>query len=148
MPHFGLMDETQMGREEAALTRAKLHIRGGRRRLRQGKQAAGIAALFDALISAVKWYVLSNRESMAAHIDNDEDLEDDEKLLELLVRPGIVQLSFDLDRFRSRLNSALEDRLTDAVAKELSAQMEEIMTGLGVLPFDENTLPPEDPSTF
>jgi hypothetical protein len=148
MPHFGLMDETGMSREEAALTRAKLHIRSGRRRLREGKQAAGIAALFDALTSAIKWYVLSNRGGIAAHIGNDEDLEDDEKLLELLVHPGIVPPRFDLDRFRSRLNSALEDRVSDAVAEELSAHMEEIMTGLGVLPFDENTLPPEDPSTF
>lgn len=36
MPHFGLMDADALGPIEAPLMRARLHIRGGRRRLRQG----------------------------------------------------------------------------------------------------------------
>jgi len=58
MPHFGLMDETKMGKADAALMRARLHIRGGRRRLRQKKVAAGLVTLYDALLSAMRWYLL------------------------------------------------------------------------------------------
>ncbi len=49
MPHFGLMDEGSLGPVEGPLMRARLHIRGGKRRLRQGKIAAAIATLYDAL---------------------------------------------------------------------------------------------------
>jgi hypothetical protein len=59
MPHFGLMDEKALGPVEGPLQRARLHVRGGKRRLRQGKVAAGIVTLYDALNGAMQWYAAS-----------------------------------------------------------------------------------------
>ena len=59
MPHFGLMDAKALGPERAALQRARLHLRGGKRRLRQGKISAGIATLSDALSFAMEWFCAS-----------------------------------------------------------------------------------------
>ena len=56
MPHAGLMDEQALGPVEGPRQRARLHIRGGKRRLRQGKISAGIAALYDALDGAMQSY--------------------------------------------------------------------------------------------
>jgi len=57
MPHFGLMNERNMGPVEGPFLRARLHMRGGKRRLRQGKIAAGIVTLYDALNAAMQAYV-------------------------------------------------------------------------------------------
>src|SRR3989304_5857220 len=59
MPHAGLMDENTLGPVEGPLQRARLHIRGGRRRLRQGKTSAGIVTLYDALLAAMQGYAAS-----------------------------------------------------------------------------------------
>ena len=56
MPHAGLMDERLLGPVEGPLQRARLHIRGGKRRLRQGKISAGIATLADALSASLEWF--------------------------------------------------------------------------------------------
>jgi hypothetical protein len=58
-PHFGLLDETKMSQEEALLMRAKLHWRGGKRRIEENKGPEGIATLYDALLSALRWHVLT-----------------------------------------------------------------------------------------
>lgn len=79
------MDATMMCEADAELVRARLHVRGGKRRLRQGKDAA--------------------------------------------IAKGI-------DEPTRRLDAAGE-----------STQIENRLTRLGVMPFDETTLPPEEPTT-
>ena len=59
MPHFRLMDPEALGPEMAALQRARLHVRGGNRRLCHGKVSAGLVTLYDALTSALDWYFFS-----------------------------------------------------------------------------------------
>ena len=59
MPHFGLMNEQELGPVAGPLQRARLHLRGGKRRLRQGKISAGIVTLYDALEGAMLSYAES-----------------------------------------------------------------------------------------
>ncbi len=148
MPHAGLMDERALGPEEGPLQRARLHIRGGRRRLRQGKTAAGIATLYDALDAGLSWYFASPGRRERLFIAPGDDLNDDRTMFGILVRSGVLDRSFDFDAFDRLLEQALQAELPGYDHREVLAGIERVMTQLGVMPFDEAALPPEDPSTF
>ncbi len=148
MPHAGLMDEKALGPERGALQRARLHIRGGRRRLRQGKTAAGIVTLYDALDAALLWYFASPERRKAVPIAPGDDLNDDRTMFRLLVRAGVLDGSFDFDAFDRLTERALEEELPGYDHRLVLAGIEGVMRELGIMPFDESSLPPEDPSTF
>jgi len=147
MPHFGLMDESALGPEKGPLMRAKLHIRCGRRRLREGKVSAGIVTLYDALTSAMKWYFSSAARREGLDIKPGEDLTDDRTAFIVLARSGVTG-GFDFSAFDNLVSEAVEKELTGYDYKHLLDNFEAVMTRLGVMPFDETELPPEDPSTF
>ena len=148
MPHGGLMNEREMGPVAGPFLRARLHIRGGKRRLRQGKIAAGIITLYDALLGAMEWYVNEpgHRSSLAA--DQHVDLKDDRSVYSLLVHSGVLDGKFDFPAFDTLTETALNGEMPGYDYHELLAGIESVMTQLGVMPFDEASLPPEDPSTY
>lgn len=148
MPHFGLMDENKLGPVEGPLQRARLHIRGGKRRLRQGKIAAGIVTLYDALEGAMKSYVADPAKRAQLAIHADENLNDERTLYAVLVRSRVLDGVFDYDSFDRLVETALHQELPSYDYRELLARFETVMTRLGVMPFDEAALPPEDPKTF
>ena len=149
MPHAGLMVEREMGDEEGPLLRAKLHIRSGRRRLRQGKIAAGIFTIYDALIGAMEWYFASPERRAGLIIREKDNLKDEKVLYNILVRSGVLDGRFD---FRWFVDEVVEMATYDAMENydynKLLKDIEDVMTQIGVMPFDENELPPEDPSVF
>jgi len=147
MPHFGLMDEESLGPEAGPLQRARLHIRCGRRRLRQDKVALGIVTLYDAMVSALKWYVASPERSEKLQIHDHESLNDDREIYGMLRRSGKLDSSLDYDAFNTLVEKALVQEMPDYDYTEFLKNFESVMTQLGVMPFDENKLPPEDPST-
>ncbi len=148
MPHAGLMDERKLGEELGALQRARLHIRGGRRRLRQGKIAEGIVTLYDALDAALLWYFASPERRARLSIAPGEDLNDDRTLFRILVAAGVLDKNFNFDAFDRLTERALDGSLPGYDHGEVLAGIERVMTMLGVIPFDEAALPPEDPATF
>ncbi len=148
MPHAGLMDENALGPEAGLLQRAKLHIRGGRRRLRQGKIPEGIITLYDALIAAMEWYFASTARTGRLDIRGDDDLRNDKVIFEILTRSGILDGSFDYESFNVLVDDILYRNLREIDYVKTLKGVESVMTQLGVMPFDEAELPPEDPSTF
>lgn len=148
MPHAGLMNADELGPEAAALQQARLHIRGGNRRLRQGKISAGIVTLYDALISATEWFLLSPGRRAALLIKADDDLSNDKSVFKVLVRSGVIGREFDYDAFDRIVEQALHENLSDYNYSALLEGLESVMVQLGVMPFDESALPPEDPSTY
>lgn len=148
MPHAGLMDEKAMGPGEGPLQRARLHIRGGRRRLRQGKLPAGVITLYDAVCAALEWYFASHERRKELVINEDDDLRDDKTLYEILTRSGVLDGRFDYGEFNNRIEKVLYTDSVDFDYKETLNGIESVMTQLGVMPFDETKLPAEDPSTF
>ncbi len=148
MPHFGLMDEQEMGPEEGPLLRARLHIRSGRRRLRQGKTAAAVATLADALNSAFRWYLAAAERRRQLQVQDGENLNDDRTLHRILVRSGVLDGSFDYDAFDRDLERALEGEETGIDGEKMMADLESLMLQLGVMPLDEEALPPENPETY
>jgi hypothetical protein len=149
MPHAGLMDEKILGPREGAFQRARLHIRGGKRRLRQGKIAAGIVTLYDAVLAAMDWYAASSSEGARGLVFNDgEDIRNEKVLYAVLVRSGVLDGKFDFEAFDRLTERALDEEMPGYDYRELLAGVESVMTQLGIMPFDESLLPPEDPKTF
>ena len=147
MPHFGLMDPDALGSEAAALQRARLHIRGGRRRLRQGKISAGLGTLYDALLFALEWYIASPDRRQTLPIKEGDNLQDDQTLFALLAESGVIDGRFDYEAFKDLVEAApYESSVYDYT--EILNRVESVMTRLGVMPFEESELPPEDPSTY
>ena len=149
MPHFGLMNPSFQPYREAALQRARLHIRGGRRRLRQGKVSAGLVTLYDALLNAMEWRYLGILESRPPTLQEGESPENDRHLFRILRREGHIDGRFDYETFSSLVYRILEaDLPSDYSYSELLQGVESVMEQLGVIPFDEGALPREDPATF
>lgn len=145
-PHFGMMDETKMSREDALLLRTKLHWRCGVRRMRENKASSGLATLYDALLSAMRWYILVNlRHEVGAE---DEKIENERYVFSLLRRHGMLDGSLDLQLLEEVVDKALMEEDVSRDQDKILAQLEAFLHRLGVLPFDESELPDEDPSTF
>ncbi len=131
-----------------ALQRSRLHVRSGRRRLRQGKISSGILTLYDALLFAMEWYVKAPDMRVPVRAESGEDLRDDHVLYRVLVRSGALDGRFDYEAFDRLVEKASEEEMPGYDYAELLAGIESVMTQLGVMPFDEAVLPPEDPATF
>jgi len=149
MPHFGLMNtEDSFKTEEGALLRARLHIRAGRRRLRQGKIASGIVTLYDALLFAMDWYVFLPERRKKLDIREGEDLKNDRTLYAVLARSGVLDGRFDYEAFDKVVEEEASEEMPGYDYAWILQGVESVMTQLGVTPFDENQLPPEDPATY
>ncbi|MFO7606505.1 MAG: hypothetical protein R6W72_09425 [Desulfurivibrionaceae bacterium] len=146
-PHFGLMDENIMTPEDAALMRAKLHWRCGERRLRERKSASGIATLYDALLSGMRWYILTGQAARPEDFSA-EDLENERYVFHLLKKAGLIDSSLNLAKVQDLVDRALMDEDIQPEQEWFFAELEKFLTRLKVLPFDESALPPEDPATF
>jgi len=147
MPHFGLMDESALGPIEALLMRSRLHVRCGRRRLREGKVSLGIVTLEDAISSGMQWYLARQEAEEGPNMQEGESAHDDRTMHTLLTRSGVLDGSFDYDSFNGLLEKALADELQSFDYRDTLQSIETLLHQLGILPFDESELPPEDPST-
>jgi len=148
VPHAGLMDEKSLGPVKGPLQRARLHIRGGKRRLREGKIAAGIVTLYDALEAAMVAYAEDSKRRSHLVLRNGDNLNDEKILYAVLVRSHVLDGTFDFEAFNRLLETALNQELPEYDYRELLAGLEAIMVRLGVMPFEEASLPPEDPETY
>lgn len=143
------MDPKKMREDEAALLRAKLHIRAGKRRLRQGKISAGIVTLYDALTYAVQWYLADPGRRNNLIIKEGEKITNENHALAILTRSGVFGKDFSIKALEDVLEIALEDEEMHGYDYgEFLKAVEQAMTRLGVMPFDESKLPPEDPTTY
>jgi len=149
MPHFGLMNtKDSFESAEGALLRARLHIRGGKRRLRQGKISAGIVTLYDALLFAQRWYIALPGRRKALAVGEEEDLKDEKKVFALLKSSKLLSVDFDYPAFDALVEKASNEEMPNYDYSGVLRDFESFMTLLGVMPFDEADLPPEDPATF
>jgi len=134
MPHYGLMDATTMSEAEAALLRARLHLRGGKHRLQKGISAAGIAALYDSVLFGMRYYIARHKHC-SSFVEN-IDLWDAAGLFHALTRDGVFD---DLDAF-NRLSLTVERALWQESfsfdADATLSEVETMLTKLGVMPFN------------
>lgn len=142
------MDERALGPVEGPLQRARLHLRGGKRRLRQGKIAAGIATLYDALVSGMQGFVAAPEHQAMFRIKKGENINEDKTLYAVLTRSGVLDGSFDFNAFERLMELSLHEEMADYDYRNLVREIDSVMTQLGIMPFDESKLPAEDPRTF
>ena len=149
MPHFGLMDANNMRYDAALLLRAKLHVRCGKRRVREGKIAEGICTLYDAALSSMRWYAVSNEAIHAVlHQHDITRLENDIWLQQLINAHGAWPPDLNFQEFLTQFDTALTGNIKGLDPELFIKQIDSLLTHLGVLPFNEDELPPEDPDTF
>ncbi len=148
MPHFGLMNEKVLGPIKGPFQRARLHIRGGKRRLREKKISAGIVTLYDALLAAMESYINSPEHKECLVIKQGDDLSDERTVYAVLVRSGVLDGAFEFETFERLTEKALNEEMPGYDYRDVLQSIERVMTQLGVMPFDESDLPPEDPKTF
>ena len=135
MPHYGLMDATKMTQAEAARKRSQLHLRGGKRRLQKGLTAAGIVALYDAVLFGMLYYIA--RHGRCASFVEEADLWDAVALYQMLTRVGL----FDDPLIINRLSLLVERALwKGSVAFDTDTtlyEVETMLTKLGVISANE-----------
>ncbi len=149
MPHFGLMDENKMSHGDAALLRAKLHVRCGRRRLFEGKLPEAVTTLYDAIHSAMRWYAITTAEVHAEiHKRGEAVFEDDAQLQRLLVEQGAWDEALNFSELEMLVNAALDHNVPELDPQLFMNRVDAVLVKLGVMPFDEAELPPEDPNTL
>lgn len=149
MPHFGLMNTGDSFKtEEGARLRARLHIRAGKRRLCQGKISSGIVTLYDALLFAMDSYLMSPERRNKLDIREGEDLKNDKTLYSVLTRSGVLDGKFDYIAFDKLVEGEASEEMPGYDYAWILEGVESVMTQLGIMPFDEASLPPEDPNTF
>ncbi|MDA8172867.1 MAG: hypothetical protein M0Z48_13680 [Nitrospiraceae bacterium] len=148
MPHFGLIDEDALGPVEGPLMRAKLHIRGGRRRFERGMFTDGILAVYDALCSAMQWYIAVPARLGKLRIEKGDDLLNDRSFYAILVRSGVLDGGFDFGELNALVARALDEEIKDFDWRSFMGRLAPVFTQLGVMPFDEKILPEEKPEPF
>ena len=114
--------------------------------------AAGVAALHDALIHGMEWFLVTKHpELISTSTGKEYDLTDDDTLFQLLQKTQTFSDDFSGDEFRY-----IEQILDQALYKEMDGFDHEkylnlihnFMKKLGIEPFSEESLPPEDPTTY
>jgi hypothetical protein len=143
MPHYGLMDSTQMSEEDAALMRARLHLRGGKRRLQEGLAVAGIVALYDALLFGMRYYIARQKRCEKIYMVENADLWDAVAMFHILSRAGIFDDPYAIDRLSLIVERALWQESYSFDAHAARVEIENMLTKLGVMPFNESVLPSE-----
>jgi hypothetical protein len=65
-----------------------------------------------------------------------------------LVDSEVIEAGFDYEAFRKVVETALRREIPENDYTEIFKAIESVMTRLGVMPFEESELPPEDPATY
>ena len=124
-----------------------MHWRCGNRRLREGKTPSGIATIYDALLSSMRWHILLNP-AYKSDTFSTEDLENERYVFHVLKKNGVIDSSLNIQEIEYLVDKALmEENITSGKGHFVN-MIENFLTRIGVLPFDESELPPEDPATY
>jgi len=95
----------------------------------------------------MQWYIAKPEHAMNFRFLEGEDVRNDAVVYKALTRSGVLDGTFDYDAFNELSEKALSQEMSDYDYSGLLSGIESMMTQLGVMPFDEKGLPPEDPKT-
>ncbi len=113
MPHTGIIDESLEGEKELYM-RAKLHVKGGLERFSDGMTVDAIAAIYDAISSAMQRYLILEDVGCNIQIEAGDDISRDHVLFDVLLRSGCFDkntTSKDFDFIKKALDDAIDNRL-------------------------------------
>jgi hypothetical protein len=118
---------------EAALISARFHLRGGRRYFQKGVSTAGLAALYDAVLCGMHYYIVKHK-SCTEFVEN-TDLWDATGLFQVLARVGVFEDPLTFNRFSLGVERALWQTSFSFDSNAMLEEVEGILTKLGVLPY-------------
>jgi hypothetical protein len=96
----------------------------------------------------MEWYIASAERIKRLLIEAGDNLNDDRSLYRVLVQSQVLDGGFDFDAFDRLVETALHEEMQDYNYREMLDGLEGVMIRLGVMPFEELALPPEDPETY
>jgi hypothetical protein len=107
-----------------------------------------MVTLYDALSGALEWYIASSERRKNLVLKEVTNLNNDRIVYGILIRAHVLDGRFDFDAFDQLVERALKEEIPNLDYREMLIGLENVMTQLGVIPFDELALPPEDPATY
>jgi hypothetical protein len=131
-----LMGATQVTEAETALRRAQLHLRLGKRRLQKGYTTAGMTALYDAILCGLRFYIAKHK--LCASFVENTNLWDGPGLFHGLARAGVFDDPLAMNRFSLIVERTLWQGSFSSNADVILAEVEKLLTKLGVMPFNES----------
>lgn len=146
MQHQPSIDVTKLINAEAALLCARLYVQAGKRYLQEGSFSAGIAALYNAILFAMHYYIAEPAYPGNMNLSRD-DLWDHVALYHKLAKAGVFD---DLNAF-NLLSLIVERSLWQESfsfdAHSILTEVETMLSKLGVMPFNESILQSESMAT-
>ena len=133
---YRLTDTAKITDARTAFICARLYLREGKRHLQAGPSAAGISALYDAVLFGMRHYVARHKrcESLVANTDP----WDSPGLFHALARAGIFEDPLTLNRFSLMVERALWQESFSFDVDSTLAEVEMLLKKLGVIPFKES----------
>jgi hypothetical protein len=140
---YKLTDTATIVDAQTALLCSRLYLRGAKRRLQAGYSKAGMAALYDAVLFGLRYYIARHK-SPESLVESPEAW-DASALFQALSRAGVFDDPLTLNRFSLLVERALWQESFSFDVDSVLAQVETMLRTLGVLPFHEAGLPGESP---
>ncbi len=148
MPHFFLMDESEMQEADAARLRARLHIRAFWTLMQHKRFAQGVCTLYDGFHHALRWFYMSHAHALNV---TDTSIHFTHEIYRIVEQSELVTLDFDFESFEDILAQALradfDEMNQDFDFEKLWADIEQVFHALEIMPFDVNSLPEENEAT-
>ena len=138
MPNYGLIDTTKMIQADAALISARRHLRGGKRYIQKGASTAGMTSLYIAVLCGMRYYI-AKHPGCASFVKN-IDLWDPASLFHSLTRAGVFDDPLTFNRFSLTVERALWQGSFSSDGNAILAEVEKLLTKLGVISFNESAL--------
>ena len=142
---YKLADTAKIMYARTALICARLYLRGGKRRLQAGYSKAGIAALYDAVLFGMRYYMA--RHQGPESLTESTDAWDASALFHALARAGVFEDPLTLNRFSLLVERALWQESFAIDVDSTLAEVETMLLKLGVMPLREASLPGESSLT-
>ena len=131
--------EAKITDPRTALICARLNLRGGKRRLQSGFSAAGVVALYDAVLFGMHYYITKHKR--CTPFVKNVDPWDATSLFHALAHTGVFDDPLSFNRLSLIVERALWQGSFAFDAESTLAEVEKILMKLGVIPFHRSTLP-------
>ena len=134
-----LTDVAKLIKAETALLCARLYLRDGKRHLQEGAFKAGIAELYEAILFGMQYYIAepAGREKIDL---SSADLWDHAVLYHKLVKTGLFDDLNALNHLSQIVERALWQGAFSLDVNYVIAEIETMLSKLGVTPFNESIL--------
>ena len=136
MSDDNLIDGTKLTDARTALICARLNLRGGKRRLQRGHTVSGIAALYDSVLFGIRYYIARHKrcDSFLENIDPWDAM----SLFQALTRAGVFDDPLVFNHFSWLVERVCWQESYSFDMDVILVEVEEILTRLQVIPFNEN----------